>query len=220
MSLVKKILNRFHPVLKPLSKWYLSKTRNYSYNGIKVKVLPGVFHPGFFFSTKILLGYLEKKDLAKKAVLELGAGTGLISIYCHRRSAFVCASDISKTALRCIQGNARINDASINIVESDLFDNVNPNDFDIIIINPPYYPEAINSENDMPWFCGEHFEYFEKLFYQLKGVTASREVLMILSEDCALHQIQSIAKKNSLQLAEIYSSQKWGERNFIYKISE
>jgi hypothetical protein len=58
------------------------------------------------------------------------------------------------------------------------------------------------------------------LFRQLKGMTLAREVLMILSEDCALHQIQSIAKKNSLQLEEIYSSQKWGEWNFIYKISE
>lgn len=219
MNWLKKILNRFHPVLKPLSSWYLSKTRTFLYKGIKIKILPGVFHPGLFFSTKVLLAYLETRNIENKRLLELGAGTGLISIYCNQKGAHVVASDISKTALQSIKENATINNAQLSIIESDLFDKVNPKDFDIIIINPPYYPKPITSEKDIAWFCGEHFEYFEKLFPQLKGEAATLEVFMILSEDCELIRIKSIAEKNSLRLVEIFSVRRFGEWNFIYKIS-
>lgn len=220
MTFLKKILNLFHPILRLLSSWYLSKTRTFSYKGIKIKILPGVFHPGLFFSTKVLLAYLETRNIENKNILELGAGTGLISIYCYQRGARLLSSDISKAALQCIHVNARMNNANLTVIESHLFDKINPTDFDIIIINPPYYPKAIESEKDMPWFCGEHFEYFEKLFHQLKGKTASLEALLILSEDCELNQIQSIAKNNSLRLVEVHSVRKFGEWNYIYMISE
>jgi release factor glutamine methyltransferase len=219
MTFLKKILNHCHPVLRPLSSWYLSKTRKFSYKDIKIKILPGVFHPGLFFSTKVLLAYLETINIENKRILELGAGTGLISIYCNQKGARVSASDISKTALQCIQENALMNNAQVSVIESDLFDRIKPTDFDIIIINPPYYPKAVESEKDTPWFCGEGFEYFEKLFLQLKGEVATLEVFMILSEDCELIRIKSIAEKNSLRLVEIFSSRKFGEWNFIYKIS-
>lgn len=220
MSLLKKILNGFHPILKPISSWYLSKPRKYTYRGIEIKILPGVFHPGLFFSTQVLLEYLEKESLHEKHLLELGAGTGLISIYCTQRGAHVTASDISQVALQAVRENAQANKAPVAVIESDLFDCIDPLDFDTIIINPPYYPKAISSEADRTWYCGERYEYFEKLFDQLKGKTASLQAIMILSEDCALNKIQSIAKKNSLHLQEIYSSKKWGEWNFVFKISE
>jgi release factor glutamine methyltransferase len=219
MSLLKKILNVFHPILKPLSSWYLSKPRKYKYKGIEIKIPPGVFHPGLFFSTRVLLEYLASKNLREKRLLELGAGTGLISIYCAQKGAHVSASDISQRALQTIKENAQRNAATLVVIESDLFDSIDPRDFDLIVINPPYYPRTILSEADRSWFCGEHFEYFEKLFNQLRGKPSHLEVLMILSEDCALHRIQSIAKKNSLTLQETYSSKKWGEWNFVYKIN-
>ena len=41
----KKFLNRFY---KPLLQKYLEKERKYRYKDIRISVLPGVFHPGFF----------------------------------------------------------------------------------------------------------------------------------------------------------------------------
>jgi release factor glutamine methyltransferase len=45
---------------KPFVTWYLRKPRVFRYRDISVTVQPGVFHPGFFFSTKLLLGFLEE----------------------------------------------------------------------------------------------------------------------------------------------------------------
>jgi release factor glutamine methyltransferase len=81
---------------KPFLKRYLRKPRRYSYKGILHGCRPGVFHPAFFFSTKLLLKHIEMMECTDKTFLELGAGTGLIAIYAATRGARVTASDISK----------------------------------------------------------------------------------------------------------------------------
>jgi len=220
MTLLKQILKSCHPLLARFASWYLARPRTGSYSGITIKVLPGVFHPGLFFSTQVLLKYLKNQPLRGKRILELGAGSGLISIYCSNKGAQVTSSDISKTALKCISENAKINHVDLNIVESDLFTNLNIVEFDLVVINPPYYPKRVSTEKDMPWFCGEAFEYFENLFFQLQTAPPSCEVIMILSEDCDLRRIEMIAGKNSLRLSIIDSSIRWGELSFIFRINE
>ncbi len=113
-------------ILYPLSEKYLSKERNYKYKDITITVFPGVFHPGFFFSTNLLLKYLEKLELNEKYILELGAGSGLISVFAAKRGAFVTASDISLTAVYNIEKNVKMNDANVEIIHSDLFDDLAP----------------------------------------------------------------------------------------------
>ena len=63
------------PIVRKIAKIYTSKERDFSFNNIKVKVKPGVFHPGLFISTKLLLNFVEKLNLEQKTFLELGAGT-------------------------------------------------------------------------------------------------------------------------------------------------
>lgn len=217
--LQRKGLKVFHPVLKRVAKFYLRKPRYYTFNNIKVRVIPGVFHPGLFFSTKVLLGFIKEQNLIRKSVLELGAGSGLISIYCAKKGASVTASDINVAALEELKVNAERNDTSIQIKESDLFDQLNIEDFDFIIINPPYYPNNPNSIEERAWYCGEGFEYFKKLYSQLKSFNADKtEVIMILSEDCEIERIKSIAKQESLIMNIVHQKKVGGEENYIYRI--
>lgn len=216
--LQRKSLKIFHPLLRRIAKVYLSKPRLYSYQGIKVRVMPGVFHPGLFFSTKVLLEFIGGRNLSNKSVLELGAGSGLISIFCAKKAGNVTASDINKVALEELKVNAEKNNVSIQTVESDLFDALHIEDFDFIIINPPYYPRNPSTIEDQAWFCGEEFEYFKKLFSQLKGIDIKTEAIMILSEDCEIQTIESIAKSNHLSLKMVHEKTISGEKNFIYEI--
>ncbi len=219
MHIRKKILNILHPILKPLSGWYLSHTRSYIYKGIVVKIYPGVFHPGLFFSTKVLLNYLTLQNLKESWVLELGAGTGLISIYSAKNGAVVTASDINPSALLNIADNAETNNVKIKIVNSDLFDNLSAIDFNWIVINPPYYPKKALHEKELAWYCGENFEYFQKLFVQLKNIDLLRsKVIMILSEDCNLEKIHTLAKIERLTMDVIYQESISGEANYIYQV--
>ena len=208
-------------ILYPLSKKYLSKERNYSYKGINIKVFPGVFHPGFFYSTKILLNFLEKIELNKKFILELGAGTGLISIYASKQGGFVTASDINLTSINNIEKNAELNSTKIEVIHSDLFDRVPKRKYDYIIINPPYYKKQPTTQKEFAWFCGDDFQYFRKLFTQLPNrIDRNTNVLMILSDQADIESIEHIGVANSFLMEEIFQKRTWGENHFIIKIKQ
>ena len=219
MILKKFIKHLSFRFLYPLTKYYLSKERRYKYNDIHIKVMPNVFHPGLFFSTKILLEYLEGKNLNQSSILELGAGTGLISIFCAKKKAVVTATDISSTAIHNIEQNSTNNSVNINIIQSDLFAEIPKQKFKWIIINPPYYPQDPNNEFEYAWFCGRNFQFFIKLFDQLELYSdISSNSIMILSEDCDIKKISEIAENKLFKLDEIKIIRKWGEWNYLYKI--
>lgn len=199
--------------------WYLRKDRYYTYKGIKILVRNGVFHPAFFFSSKLLLHEVLKQNIANKKVLELGAGSGLISFHLASKKAIVTATDISQMAIDGLKENKDNLSLEMTIIKSNLFDDIPLQSFDYIIINPPYYPKKPTNDAEKAWYCGENFEYFEKLFYQLEPYTHPQSVvLMSLSEDCDFQKIASIATKYNLLFKEYINKMTLWERNYIYKI--
>lgn len=206
-----------HPIIKKATGLYFSKPWKYSYQNITVTVHPDVFPPKFTISTKILLDYVNGLDLKNQHFLELGCGTGIISLLATSKGAKVMATDINETALTYLRKSAQENNLKLEIIHSDLFSNIEKTDFDYIIINPPYYPKKPKNIKEQAWFCGEDFEYFKKLFLQL-SVREDKNVLMILSQDCQIETIKNIAKKNSLTMTLIYEKTVVKEKNFIYKV--
>ncbi|MCL6493601.1 MAG: class I SAM-dependent methyltransferase [Ignavibacterium sp.] len=206
-------------ILSRVYKIYSSKERSYNFERMIIKVFPGVFHPGFFFSTKFLISHLKKYELKSKNILELGAGSGMISVFCAKNFANVTASDISKTAIDNIIANAKLNNCNIAAIHSDLFDSIPKQTFHFIIINPPYFPKDTSTESELAWFCGSDFQYFEKLFKQLPDYLFPETiVLMVLSEDCNIKTIETIAKKNSIEMKLKERRKFFGEENFIFQL--
>ncbi|MGB0368181.1 MAG: methyltransferase [Flavobacteriales bacterium] len=215
-QLVKRVV---FPVLKPFSTWYFSKPRWYSYKGLKVRVNPGVFFPHLTISTKVFLKYLDQQTLEGKSVLELGAGCGILSFRCAQHGAKVMASDISLAAIDNLKINQNALGLDVEIVHSDLFDSIEST-FDLILINPPYYPKNPATESEKAWFCGAEFDYFKKLAAQLKSaLTSDGYALMILSEDCEIEIIKGLLQKHEIDMREVFSTKRLGEQNFIFKLS-
>lgn len=205
--------------LQPAIKKYLAKTRIYQYQNISLTIPPGVFHPGFFFSTKILLKHVLSLQLNKKKLLELGAGSGLISFAAAQKNAVVTATDINPLVIEFLKLNSKTNNISIQIILSDLFDDIEKQQFDIIIINPPYYKKNPETDADFAWYCGENGEYFEKLFRQLKNYMHNEtEIFMVLCDGCDIDMIKSIAGKNGFAMNIILMKQNLIENNFIFNI--
>jgi len=205
--------------LRPLVQSYLSKERWYSYSDLRLLISPQVFHPGFFFSTRLLLNYILKLDLKKRYFLELGAGSGLIAMSAAKKGAKVTATDINTVAIDYLQQNAERNGVSIAILKSDLFDAIPAVQFDIIAINPPYYKRNPQNELEHAWFCGEGGEYFVKLFSQIGNhIHATTNIIMVLCDDCDVQMIEGIATRAGYKMQLQQATRRLWEMNYIYKI--
>ncbi len=208
-----------HPFLKFGLNAYYSKSRNFSYDNITIKIHPDIFPPQMTFSTKILLDFVNELDLENKTFLELGCGSGIISLLAAKKGANVIATDINQIALDYLDINASENRLKVKTVYSDLFDNIENKSIEHIVINPPYYPKKPRSIKEQAWFCGENFEYFEKLFGQLPNYLAENtNCYMILSQDCEIEKIKAIALKNTLAFKLILEKKDLVETNYIFRI--
>lgn len=203
--------------LQPLIRWYLRKPRRYRHMGMDLIVMPGVFHPGFFISTKLLVQFLSARELRGKTLLELGCGSGMVSVFAALRGAAVTASDINPVAAQSALTNAERNHVLVQVVQSDLFTHLPDLTWDIIVINPPYYPHTPHSDAERAWYCGEGFEYFVSLFSQLSTHTSS-EIFMILSQDCDLVRISAIATQAGWDLDVAWEGRAGGEKNTIFSL--
>ncbi len=214
--ILKAIINH---VIRPVVLFYLSSERNYRHGDIHLIIKPGVFHPGLFFSTKLLLKYLKNIGLDNRTLLELGAGSGLISIYAAKQKALVTATDISQTAVETIKQNAEQNNVFINVFKSDLFKALPRQSFEIIVINPPYYPGTPIDNKDFAWYCGKNYEYFDNLFLGLNDyIHSDSKVLMILSDQADIKRITEIAGKRNFLFHEVFRKTILCEQNFIFEI--
>jgi release factor glutamine methyltransferase len=193
----------------------------YTYKGIRLVIPPAVFHPGFFFSTRLLLRYIAKLPLKDRSFLELGAGSGLIALYAARAGAQVTASDINQVAVHSLGMNSRSNLIPVTVISSDLFSNIPKQSFDIIAINPPYYKKQPKTPADYAWYCGEQGEYFQQLFGSLQSyMHAQSMVLMVLCDGCDLKMIEEMAASNGFRLACVFEKKNWIEVNYIFSIEK
>ena len=206
--------------LVPLTQWYLKKERKYTYRGTTVTVLPGVFHPGLFYSTKFLIEYLQDQPIESQSMLELGCGTGLISIIAAKSGAEVTAIDLSRKAVENVKLNTLTNSVKIRIIHSDLFDSIERKTFDWIVINPPYYAGTPSNEEELAWYAGENFNYFRKLFKSLGDyVHETTEIIMVLTKGSEVTKISAIGKENGFDF-ELVKEKKvfFDEKDFLYRI--
>jgi len=117
--------------------------------GLPMKITPDVLAPRN--DTEILvervLEYLRHNQSLNKplSILDLGTGSGCISLalLSELSHASVLAVDYSAAALTIAQDNAQKNnlEARFQTLQSDWFDSIPFQKFDLIVSNPPYIPQ-------------------------------------------------------------------------------
>lgn len=216
-SLTKRLVSK---VLVPATKKYLEKDREVKFMNMNLYIPSGVFHPSLFFSTKTMCQFLSTLDLKNKYVLEMGCGSGAISIYVAQLGAVVSGCDINPLAVKTTTENAEKNQVNISVVESDLFASIPDQKFDIILNNPPYYPKDPNTQEEKAWYAGRNLEYFQRFFQQsLNFINPKGIIYMVLSDDCDLRRIDQFANKNGFTGKMVYNRRNLMEKTFVIAYS-
>lgn len=119
---------------------------------IDLDVFPGVYNPSD--DSYLLLRAVQVAP--GQSLLEIGCGSGIISIHAAKLGASVTAVDINPDAVECTRQNANRNGVRVKVMEGDLFKRVTGY-FDVIAFNPPYLPTETRSTSwiEKSWSGGE-----------------------------------------------------------------
>lgn len=143
-KLLKKKYKNINPVIKKLEKHYPVQylIGDVDFYGYKIKVKKGVLIPRFETEELVskTLAYINKYKLDNASVLDIGTGTGCISIALkgELNTLNITAIDCSLKAFRLAKSNARSNHTDVNFILKDLYKYKPINKYDVIISNPPY----------------------------------------------------------------------------------
>jgi len=120
------------------------------HDGIELDVPEMVYYPRE--DSLLIAKVLENTDVKGKTVLEIGCGSGFLSVLLAKKGASVTAVDISEEAVETTKTNAETNGTKITILKSDLFSSVGGK-FGLIVFNPPYLPVE-DGETDFTYAGG------------------------------------------------------------------
>ena len=216
---IKNVLRSvFNPIISKYHDWIHKKPVVQNFEDVSVNVISGVYSPRIHKSTTIFLRYIKELNLNQKTILELGCGSGLIAAYCSVKGGIVTASDIDDTAVQELTIESRDNNWNIIAVYSDLFENLHFH-FDYIFINPPIDCDVDASARGYGNFAGLNFEFFDRLFAQLKIRTLrDTEVIMYLPEEAEIFSICRRAKHHHLKLKTKKVLHEDGYTGTVYRV--
>src|SRR3989338_7344735 len=149
----------------------------YFYKDIVIEVPENVYYPRE--DTELFAKNIEKTALNDKNALEIGCGSGILSIIMAKNGAITTSVDINSDAVEITKTNAEKNNVKINVVESDLFENIE-GVFDIIIFNPPYLPTE-SEERDITYSGGiSGRETIERFIAESKNHVKKDGIILVL----------------------------------------
>ena len=91
---------------------------------------------------------------AGEKILEIGCGSGIVSMHCAMNGGIVTCGDISKKAVALTKKNMSLNSLDAVVVETDLYSGISGR-FDTIIFNLPYLPVKEDGDLALSWSGGE-----------------------------------------------------------------
>lgn len=97
-------------------------------------------HPEVYPPSEDSILFIESLDVVPgERVLEIGCGSGVVSIHCALNGCSVTAGDINPHAVELARENAEANGVDIDVHLTDVYSDIE-GEFDTILFNLPYLP--------------------------------------------------------------------------------
>ena len=202
---LEEITKNFKPIEYILGSYYFLKNH--------INIIPPVLIPRIEteYWCEIIIEKLKKNKIEKFYFLDIGCGSGCISI-AFLNEFKLCngiALDISEKAIELTKRNVIENsfDNRLKIIYSDLFENLKEeNKFDIIFSNPPYIAENQKLDNSVFFW-----EDKNALFAPDDGLFFIKKIL---------ENSLNFLKSNGLLIIECDSLNVYEAFDFAYKLNK
>ena len=140
-------------------------------------------------------------------VLDLCTGTGALGIAIQKLcpKAIVAATDISEAAISLAEENARSLQAEVRFLQGDLFAPVSGEEFEVIVSNPPYIPEAlrgrlqaeVEKEPALALFAGEDgLDFYRRIAREAPAYLVPQGWLCLEVGDGEAEAVAALLKTN------------------------
>lgn len=180
----------------------------------KINVNKNVLIPRYETEELVQLFYLNEREKIHEQgayILDLCAGSGAIGLSLKNnfnKSVKVVLSDISQDAIEQMKQNAKENNLEVEIIKSNMFENIKYK-FDYIISNPPYIsPSEILSDSVI------NFEPHEALFAPDDGFYFYEQILNNLEQ--FLNKDGKLYLEISDHIYNIFQHKKFDQFNISY----
>jgi release factor glutamine methyltransferase len=152
--------------------------------GFDLLVGPTVFNPRVFVTSGFFAAFIDRLDLEDKRVADIGTGSGILALAAARAGAAnVVALDINPNAARSAFENAAANGLGdrVTVLCSNLLSALAPRpQFDVILSNPPYFPDEPLDLADRSWNAGPAYRDIALLFEQARATLKPGGLMYLL----------------------------------------
>lgn len=232
-ELLKNKYSNLEDILDKINKGYPIQylIGNVEFYGYLLKVNPSVLIPRFETEGLVekTIDYIKKMDFYNASVLDIGTGSGCISIAIKKEipTLEITAIDKSKLAIRTAKINGKLNKVDINFISKDLFKFNLINNYDVIVSNPPYITpgdkvsEAIKFEPyNAIYVEGNPLKYYEEIFkIGLKVLNKKFLIALEIDEDQG-NNLKKLAKKYYPKTKIIVDKDLAGKDRYMFIINE
>ena len=175
--------------------------------GFELDVPPTVFHPKIFVTSSFFARFLQSLDLSGQTVVEVGCGSGILSLSAARAGATsVVALDINPAAVQAARINAKKNNLpQVTSLHSDLFSALPANKtFDVIICSPPSFSGEPRDDADRAWHAGPGYRDILPLFDQAaQRLNENGKMYLLISSDTNRRLIDHLIELADLEAKEV-----------------
>ena len=205
------------------AKHKITKTDVVRSFGFTLVVPPGVFHPNLYFSSKLLGEHVASLDLENLNVLDIGCGSGVLSLVAASKGACVTSVDINPQAVVATIENAKRNGLtdSITTYEGNLFEPITSGlKFDYILLNPPFYLGEAKSMSELAWKGGSDYFFMSEFSKHSPAfLKVSGKILMVLSSYMNIPHVLNFFTAQQFHLQQVRKRRTPFEQLSVYEAS-
>ncbi len=189
-------------------------------DGLNIVIPNSVYDPA---EDSFLLA--ENTDIKlNEKVLEIGSGSGYVSIYLAKKnpSAEFFSIDLNYIASKTTLINSINNSVKLNITTGDLFDSlIEKPFFDVILFNAPYLPVINNNKESIAWAGGhDGLEIIERYIKQLRFfLKKTGRSYLVVSNKTNIKKLFKLIKQNQLSYELIDEIKEGHEKIKLYRIN-